>query len=72
MTWADDDRQYVSMNDGTGLPGTPANSYNSRAYAVCGMPPEVTFGYLPGYPDLINTWGTAESSRGRKIDVSAD
>jgi hypothetical protein len=63
ITWADDDRQYVSMNDGTGLPGTPANNYNSRAYAVCGMPPDVTFEYLPGYPDLLNDWGTPQSSR---------
>lgn len=63
MTWADDDRQYVSLNDGSGFPGMPRNDYNSRAYAVNGNPPDVTFEYLPGYPDLINTWGTADSSR---------
>lgn len=26
MTWADDDKQCVSMCDGTGLPGTPYSS----------------------------------------------
>ena len=63
MTWADDDRQYVSLCDGCGFSGMPSNEYNSRAYAMNGDPPEVTFEYLPGYPDLINTWGTPDSSR---------
>jgi len=54
MTWADDDRQYVSLCDGNGPPGTPNDRYhNSRAYAISGDPPDVTFDYLPGYPDLI-------------------
>ena len=63
MTWADDDRQYVSLCDGSGFHGMPRNSYNSRAYAVSGDPPEVTFEHLPGYPDLINTWDTPDASR---------
>jgi len=54
MTWADDGKQYVSLCDGNGLPGTPDERYhNSRAYAISGDPPAVTFEYLPGYPDLI-------------------
>jgi hypothetical protein len=54
MTWADDDKQYVSLCDGNGLPGTPDDRYhNSRAYTISGDPPAVTFEYLPGYPDLI-------------------
>ena len=63
MTWADDDRQYVSLCDGSGFAGLPQADYNSRAYALCGTPPDISFQYLPGYPDLVNTWGTAASSR---------
>jgi len=55
MTWADDDRQYVSLCDGTGFPGLPHNDYNSRLYAISGSPPDVTFEYLPGYPDLLSS-----------------
>ena len=63
MTWADDDRQYTSLCDGSGFPGMPSDNYNSRAYAMSGDPPEVTFEYLASYPDLINTPGTLDSSR---------
>jgi hypothetical protein len=63
MTWAEDDRQYVSLCDGSGFPGMPRKSYNSRAYAIAGDPPGMTFAYLPGYPDLINTPGTRNISR---------
>jgi hypothetical protein len=63
MTWAADDKQYVSLCDGTGWPGMPQASYNSRAYAIAGAPPEPTFEYLPGYPSLVNQWGTRECSR---------
>ena len=63
MTWADDDRQYVSLCDGTGFAGTPRKDYNSRAYAIRGDPPDMTFEYLPGYPDLINRPGTRDISR---------
>lgn len=52
MSWASDDKQYVCLTDGTGLPGTPEGSYNSRLYAACGGPPEVEFEFLPTYPDL--------------------
>ena len=63
MTWADNDKQYVSLCDGRGFPGMPhfdeeGFEYNARAYAVTGHPPDVTFEFLPGYPDLINTGGT--------------
>lgn len=57
MTWASDDRQYVSLCDGFGWPGMPGydqqnSEFNSRLYAVDGYPPEVKFTYLPSYPDL--------------------
>ena len=60
MTWADDDRQYVGLCDGGEFPGMP---YNSRAYAIAGDPPAMTFEYLPGYPDLLNDWQTRDCSR---------
>src|SRR4051812_16211178 len=63
MSWAADDRQYVSACDGTGFPGMPHKDYNSRAYAIVGDPPDVKFEFLPGYPDLTNAWGTPECSR---------
>lgn len=63
MTWAGDDKQYVSLCDGCGFPGMPSGNYNSRAYAINGDAAEMTFEYLPGYPDLINTWGTPDCSR---------
>lgn len=63
MTWADDDKQYVSLCDGSGLPGTPPGSYNSRAYAITGDPPDLRFEFLPGYPELVSKWNTPECSR---------
>ncbi len=63
MSWADDDRQYVSLCDGTGFPGQPDKHYNSRAYALIGDPPALTFADLPGYPELVNDWKTRDCSR---------
>ena len=63
MTWARDGKTYVSLCDGSGWPGLPQASYNSRMFTITGVPPQVTFGYLSGYPDLINRPGTRELSR---------
>lgn len=63
MTWARDDKQYVSLCDGTGFPNMPRHKYNSRAYAIGGDPPDVTFEFLPGYPDLMTVVGTADINR---------
>jgi len=52
MSWADNDKQYVSLCDGTGLPGTPPGNYNSRIYAIRGNPPDVKFEFIPDYPEL--------------------
>lgn len=54
MSWANDDRQYVSLCDGKGWPGMPTNDYNSRLYAVAGDPPGPVFEYIAGYPKLVN------------------
>ena len=63
MSWAADDRQFVSLCDGSGFPGMPRRSYNSRGYAIHGDPPGVAFEYLPGYPELLT--GDTEEERNR-------
>jgi hypothetical protein len=63
MSWAGDDKQYVSLCDGSGWPGMPRKDYNSRAYAIAGDPPDVRFEFLSGYPELTNAWGTMDCSR---------
>ncbi len=54
MSWADNDKVYVSLCDGSGLPGTPPGNFNSRMYAIAGDSPKLTFEYLSGYPNLTN------------------
>ena len=55
MTWADDDRQYAALTDGSGWPdveGYTGEYYNTRVYAIEGDPPKPRFLHLAGYPDL--------------------
>jgi len=55
MTWADDDRQYVALCDGSGwddICGYTGQIYNTRVYAIEGCPPRHSFVHLPNYPDL--------------------
>ena len=57
MTWAVDDKQYTALCDGSGWPDQPGHvsaSYNARVYAIHGEPPDPTFEFLPGYPDLLS------------------
>jgi len=63
MSWASDDKQYVSLCDGRGFAGLPSQDYNSRTYAITDDPPNVRFEFLPGYPDLINVDGTSDINR---------
>lgn len=70
MSWAADDRQYVSLCDGFGWPGMPGyaqenQEFNSRMYAIEGNPPAVTFRHLPGYPEIVSrldpkTWSSTD------------
>ena len=56
MSWAKDDKQYVSMCDGSGwptIPGYTGKFYNTRVYAIQGNSPDQTFEHLPGFPDLF-------------------
>jgi hypothetical protein len=52
MTWAHDDKMYVGLCDGKGLPGTKQGFFNSRMYVISGTPPNVTFEDMPGYPEF--------------------
>lgn len=52
MSWASDDRQYVSLCDGVGFSDQPKASYNSRMLAISGGPRDAKFHDLPGYPML--------------------
>jgi hypothetical protein len=52
MSWASDDRQYVSLCDGAGFTRQPTASYNSRMLAISGGPHDAQFHDLHGYPML--------------------
>lgn len=55
MTWASDDKSFVSLCDGSGWPnieGYTGKGYNSRVYRVSGDPPDVHFQHLSTFPDL--------------------
>lgn len=52
MSWAADDRQYVSLCDGAGFGSNLKEFYNSRMLAIAGGPHEAEFHDLPGYPKL--------------------
>jgi hypothetical protein len=53
-TWTDDG-QLVALCDGAGFRGASdwTKFYNSRLFAMRGTPPDVTFGDVPGYPELV-------------------
>lgn len=54
-TWANNDKQYVLLTDGTGWPNAVGNTgkrYITRVFAIHGDAPNHTFEHLPGYPDL--------------------
>lgn len=61
MSWAGNDKVYVSLCDGTFLPGAEGpkldREYNSRMYAIEGDAPNLKFEYLPKYPNLLNESG---------------
>jgi hypothetical protein len=52
MSWASDDRQYVSLCVGAGIANPPKVFHNSRMLAITGGPNEAKFNDLPGYPKL--------------------
>jgi hypothetical protein len=52
MSWAADDRQYVSLCDGSGFKREFKAYYNSRLLSVQGSPTDATFRDLSTYPML--------------------
>ena len=57
MTWANNDKLYAGLCDGSGWPDVPGYtgaSYNARLYILNGAPPHVSFEHVPGYPDLLS------------------
>ena len=57
MSWAEDDKQYTALCDGTGwpeIPGYSGKSYNTRVYAIAGDAPDHSIEHLSGYPDLLS------------------
>ncbi len=52
MSWAEDDRQYVSLCDGSGFSDQFKAVYNSRIFAIEGGPQGAQFHDVPGYPLL--------------------
>jgi hypothetical protein len=65
-TWADNDRQYVSLCDGSGGPailGNTGKAYNTRVLELDGDPSTPVFRHLPGFPDLETEPGTSRIHR---------
>ncbi|WP_198683827.1 twin-arginine translocation signal domain-containing protein [Peristeroidobacter agariperforans] len=52
MSWASDDRQYVSACDGVWFTDHSIEDYNSRIFAINGGPRDAKFHDIPGYPIL--------------------
>jgi hypothetical protein len=52
MSWAADDRQYVSLCDGAGFSDQLKEFYNSRMLVISGSPSDATFHDLANYPVL--------------------
>jgi hypothetical protein len=51
-TWAADDRQYTSVDDGRGWWEEAPYFFNSRIWAIEGGPEDAVFSDVPGYPRL--------------------
>ncbi|WP_129782630.1 DUF4185 domain-containing protein [Peristeroidobacter soli] len=63
MSWAADNRQYVSMCDGVGFSGQLSLSYNTRMISVSDGARDPRFHDLPGYPNLAAPSQTASDTR---------
>jgi hypothetical protein len=55
MSWTADDWVVTSFGDGNAepWPRVPRRLYNSRMIAIRGLPPNLEFEDLPGYPELL-------------------
>lgn len=52
LTWASDDRQYMSLCDGNGFTDDLSRFHNTRMLSVTGGPQSARVIDLPGYPEL--------------------
>jgi hypothetical protein len=55
MSWMDDDRVVTAFGDGDAQPWpkVPHRLFNTRMIAIRGVPPQLEFEDLPGYPELL-------------------
>jgi hypothetical protein len=54
-TWGPDDRQYTTVDDGTGWWDEPPYFFNTRLWAIEGGPGDAVFADVPGYPELVHS-----------------
>ena len=65
MTWTADDRVFAGLCDGDAQPwpNVPHRLFNSRLISIRGVPPELDFHDVPGYPELLVGPGPRNVSR---------
>ncbi len=61
MTWAADDRLFMSLNNGTGWDDPPRHIINSRLYTISGDPENATVADVPGFPELVFDFARRET-----------
>jgi hypothetical protein len=64
-TWTSDDRVLAGLCDGAAnpWPGVPHRLYNSHLISITGNAPQLEFGDVPGYPELLVGPGPLNTSR---------
>jgi hypothetical protein len=65
MSWTADDRMVAGLCDGDAQPwpNVPHKSFNSRMISIRGVPPDLEFDDVPGYPELLVGPGPRNVSR---------
>ena len=65
MSWTADDRMVAGLCDGDAQPwpNVPHRPFNSRMISIRGVPPQLEFGDVPGYPELLTGPGPRNVSR---------
>lgn len=63
MSWAADDRQFVSLNDGTGFTEPARVFHNSRLFTISGSPQQAKFADVTEFPELPIAFKTPDVNR---------
>lgn len=63
MSWAQNDKQFVSLNDGTGFSQPARVFYNSRLFTISGSPQDARFEDISGFPELLTMLGSEQVNR---------